>query len=98
MSEVCYMCGRDVPAGRWVPHTIGHLETEIYVCPACAREIGRGGQEIEERDKNSDDGELISTSGTRHCPYCGGPLRWHRLEDGTGGHEWCMECGYFSDW
>lgn len=46
----------------------------------------------------SDDGELISTSGTRHCPYCGGPLRWHRLEDGTGGHDWCMECGYFSDW
>lgn len=53
MSEVCYMCGRDVPAGRWVPHTIGRLETEIYVCPACAREIGRGGQEIEERDKRN---------------------------------------------
>lgn len=44
------------------------------------------------------DGELIAKSWYSTCRYCGGRMRHHVLTDGTGGSEYCKDCGYFNDW
>ena len=44
------------------------------------------------------EGECVSESWDSTCPYCEGRMHHYRLTDGTGGYDYCYDCGYENDW